>query len=92
MKRRNFLAQIGGLVGCSQLPAWAKPVAKLLPVDEIEKNLDINLAHRIKEELLSAQEKQRLRGPILGADLFDAHLDLSGYSTPHSSRLNACPR
>ena len=52
-----------------------------MPVYEIEKNLDINLAHRIKEELLSAQEKQRLRGPILGADLFDAHLDLSGYSS-----------
>ena len=81
MKRRSFMAQIGGLVGCSQLPAWAKPVAKLLPVDEIEKNLDINLAHRIKDELLWAQEKQRLLGPILGADLFDTHLDLSGYSS-----------
>ncbi len=60
MKRRNFLVEMGGVLACSQLPAWAITTAGQKPVTGIGgRHLDLSCAREITEEFMSIQREHK---------------------------------
>lgn len=81
MKRREFLAQVGGGLAFSQLPAWAITTAQQMPLTGAKGYLNLTLARKIEEGFLKAQRENKSLGQRFDIDLGPGGIDLEAYSS-----------